>query len=104
MKEVCTMSEKPNSLQDTFLNACRKEKQQVTVYLNNGVKLQGIVSGFDNFSLILRRGAQTQLVYKHGIGTIVPMSPLALYGKEEKDDSDATDLPVITGEGSFQIA
>ena len=97
------MSEKPNSLQDTFLNACRKEKQQVTVYLNNGVKLQGIVAGFDNFSMILRRGPQAQLVYKHGIATIVPLNPLSLYAKEGEGDEDMN-LPTITGEGSFQIA
>jgi host factor-I protein len=99
------MSEKPNSLQDTFLNACRKEKQQVTVYLNNGVKLQGIVAGFDNFSILIRRGAQTQLVYKHGVGTIVPLNALKLYEKEEvAPEGSMDDLPTITGEGSFQIA
>jgi host factor-I protein len=100
------MHEKPNSLQDTFLNACRKEKQQITIYLNSGVKLQGVVSGFDNFSVLLRRGPQTQLVYKHGIATIVPLNPLSLYNKGETGDvvAEPDDDLATTEDGSFQIA
>jgi host factor-I protein len=100
------MHEKPNSLQDTFLNACRKEKQQITIYLNSGVKLQGVVAGFDNFSVLLRRGPQTQLVYKHGIATIVPLNPLGLYGKQEASEAavEGDDAGTSAEEGSFQIA
>lgn len=63
------------SLQDQFLNLMRKEKAPVTVFLVKGVKLQGIVTWFDNFSLLLRRDGQSQLVYKHAISTIMPAQP-----------------------------
>ena len=63
---------KQPSLQDAFLNLLRKEKAAVTVFLVKGVKLQGIVTWFDNFSILLRRDGQSQLVYKHAISTIMP--------------------------------
>ncbi|TCD05208.1 RNA chaperone Hfq [Erythrobacteraceae bacterium CFH 75059] len=63
---------KPASLQDTFLNLMRKNKTPLTVFLVKGVKLQGIVTWFDNFSILLRRDGATQLVYKHAISTIMP--------------------------------
>ena len=55
------------SLQDAFLNLLRKNKTPVTMFLVKGVKLQGIVTWFDNFSILLRRDGQSQLVYKHAI-------------------------------------
>ncbi len=67
--------EKPQNLQDTFLNHVRKQKVPVTVFLVNGVKLQGIVTWFDNFCLLLRRDGMSQLVYKHAISTIMPGGP-----------------------------
>jgi len=82
------MSEKSQSVQDVFLNKIRKEKMTVTVFLMNGVKLQGIVTWFDNFSVLLRRDSSVQLVYKHAISTIMPGGPLSLYDGE-KDDSDS---------------
>lgn len=60
------------SLQDAFLNMLRKDKTPVTMFLVKGVKLQGIVTWFDNFSILLRRDGQSQLVYKHAISTIMP--------------------------------
>ncbi|MDZ4275100.1 MAG: RNA chaperone Hfq [Erythrobacter sp.] len=60
------------SLQDAFLNLLRKNKIPVTMFLVKGVKLQGIVTWFDNFSILLRRDGQSQLVYKHSISTIMP--------------------------------
>lgn len=60
------------SLQDAFLNLLRKNKTPVTMFLVKGVKLQGIVTWFDNFSILLRRDGQSQLVYKHAISTIMP--------------------------------
>lgn len=60
------------NLQDSFLNLLRRNKAPVTVFLVKGVKLQGIVTWFDNFSLLLRRDGQSQLVYKHAISTIMP--------------------------------
>tara|TARA_B100002019_G_C20723799_1_gene336072 strand:- start:84 stop:356 length:273 start_codon:yes stop_codon:yes gene_type:complete len=86
------MSEKHQNIQDLFLNKIRKEKMTVTVFLVNGVKLQGVITWFDNFSILLRRESHAQLVYKHAISTIMPGGPLSLGPSEdEKDASDATD-------------
>ena len=67
---------KPGNLQDSFLNMLRKNKVPVTMFLVKGVKLQGIVTWFDNFSILLRRDGQSQLVYKHAISTIMPGGPV----------------------------
>src|SRR5436309_1868702 len=64
------------NLQDLFLNHLRREKTPVTMFLVKGVKLQGIVTWFDNFSILLRRDGQAQLVYKHAISTIMPSQPI----------------------------
>nr|WP_298927902.1 RNA chaperone Hfq [uncultured Erythrobacter sp.] len=64
------------NLQDAFLNLLRKNKTPVTMFLVKGVKLQGIVTWFDNFSILLRRDGQSQLVYKHAISTIMPGGPM----------------------------
>lgn len=102
------MIQQSQNIQDVFLNACRKEKQQVTVFLSSGVKLQGLVTGFDNFCVVLRRGPQTQLVYKHSIATIVPAKPLEIYNKNNgivtHDEEASQGIPTITDDGSFQIA
>jgi host factor-I protein len=68
--------QKGGNLQDVFLNFLRKEKIPVTMFLVKGVKLQGIVTWFDNFSILLRRDGQSQLVYKHAISTIMPGQPV----------------------------
>ena len=68
--------DKQPSLQDAFLNLLRKNKTPVTVFLVKGVKLQGIVTWFDNFSILLRRDGQSQLVYKHAVSTIMPGQPV----------------------------
>ncbi len=67
---------KSGNLQDLFLNHLRREKTPVTMFLVKGVKLQGIVTWFDNFSILLRRDGQSQLVYKHAISTIMPSQPI----------------------------
>lgn len=67
---------KAGNLQDLFLNHLRREKTPVTMFLVKGVKLQGIVTWFDNFSILLRRDGQSQLVYKHAISTIMPSQPV----------------------------
>ncbi len=67
---------KGQNLQDQFLNLLRKNKTPVTMFLVKGVKLQGIVTWFDNFSILLRRDGQSQLVYKHAISTIMPSVPV----------------------------
>ncbi len=72
-------SEKSQNVQDVFLNHIRKNKVPVTVFLVNGVKLQGIITWFDNFSVLLRRDAHSQLVYKHAISTVMPAQPVQLF-------------------------
>jgi host factor-I protein len=72
------------TLQDAFLNHVRKTKVPVTIFLINGVKLQGVITWFDNFCVLLRRDGQSQLVYKHAISTIMPSQPINLY--ESGDD------------------
>ena len=75
-------SEKSQNLQDTFLNHIRKHKTPVTVFLVNGVKLQGIITWFDNFCVLLRRDGHSQLVYKHAISTVMPVAPVQLYDEK----------------------
>ena len=82
------MSDKKQNLQDTFLNSVRKTKTPLTIFLVNGVKLQGVVSWFDNFCVLLRRDGQSQLVYKHAISTIMPAHPVQLYEPGVEDGED----------------
>ena len=72
------MADKVNNLQDMFLNTLRRTKTPVTMFLVKGVKLQGIITWFDNFSVLLRRDGQAQLIYKHAISTIMPAQPIEL--------------------------
>ena len=72
-------TEKSQNVQDVFLNHVRKGKTPVTVFLINGVKLQGIITWFDNFSVLLRRDGHTQLVYKHAISTVMPGAAIQLF-------------------------
>ncbi|MEM7568543.1 MAG: RNA chaperone Hfq [Pseudomonadota bacterium] len=78
------MSDKTHNLQDVFLNTVRKSKTPVTVFLVNGVKLQGVITWFDNFCVLLRRDGQAQLVYKHAISTIMPSGPISLFEGQEQ--------------------
>ncbi|WP_148235272.1 RNA chaperone Hfq [Parvularcula bermudensis] len=80
------MTEKKQGLQDIFLNQARKSKTFLTIFLVNGVKLQGTISWFDNFCLLLKRDGQAQLVYKHAVSTIMPSEPLDLRIDEDGDD------------------
>jgi host factor-I protein len=75
------------SLQDLFLAAAARESERMTLFLVNGVMLQGAVTGFDQFSLVLERGGQVQLVYKHAISTLQPAHPLNL-GAEQTDEGE----------------
>lgn len=76
-------SDRLQNLQDTFLNKVRKSKIPLTIFLVNGVKLQGVVTWFDNFCVLLRRDSHSQLVYKHAISTIMPNQPIRLFDDEE---------------------
>ena len=80
------MADKPASLQDVFLNTVRKTKTPVTMFLVNGVKLQGNITWFDNFSVLLRRDGNSQLVYKHAISTVMPVGPIQVCDAEKVDD------------------
>ena len=82
------MSERSQNLQDTFLNQVRKQKIPLTIFLVNGVKLNGVVSWFDNFCVLLKRDGIAQLVYKHAISTIMPSQPVKFNdnGSEESGD------------------
>jgi len=81
-------SDRPQNVQDVFLNHIRKEKAAVTIFLMNGVKLQGIITWFDNFSVLLRRDRHSQLVYKHAISTIMPTEPVQLFEPDETNEDD----------------
>ena len=82
-------SNKTQNVQDIFLNHIRKQKTPVTIFLVNGVKLQGIVTWFDNFSVLLRRDGHTQLVYKHAISTVMPSMPIQLFEPEKEENVEA---------------
>lgn len=79
------MAERSQHLQDLFLNAVRKQKISLTIFLVNGVKLTGIVTSFDNFCVLLRRDGHSQLVYKHAISTIMPSQPVQMFEDEEAE-------------------
>ena len=87
--------DKKQNLQDVFLNAVRKTKTPLTIFLVNGVKLQGVVTWFDNFCVLLRRDGQSQLVYKHAISTIMPAQPVQLF-EAEKIEGEAEELEGVT--------
>lgn len=77
------MAADKQNLQDAFLNNVRKAKISVTIFLINGVKLQGVITWFDSFCVLLRRDGQSQLVYKSAISTIMPSQPVSLYDGED---------------------
>jgi host factor-I protein len=76
------------TLQDLFLTAAARERERMTLFLINGVMLQGSVTGFDQFSLVLERSGQTQLIYKHAISTLQPAHPLDLGGDQEGENNE----------------
>jgi host factor-I protein len=81
-------SDKSQNVQDVFLNHVRKNKVPVTVFLVNGVKLQGVITWFDTFSVLLRRDGHVQLVYKHAISTVMPAGPVHLFEASGEDDGE----------------
>ena len=85
-------SEKSRNLQEIFLNNVRKSRSAVTVFLVNGVKLQGVITWFDNFSILLKRDQHVQLVYKHAISTIMPVGSIQLQDFLDTDNDMDTDI------------
>ena len=82
------LKEEVNNLQDIFLNSLHKSKTPVTMFLVKGVKLQGIITWFDNFSVLLRRDGQSQLVYKHAISTVMPAQSMDLTDLRKASDGN----------------
>jgi host factor-I protein len=79
---------KGHSLQEPFLNALRKERMQVSIYLVNGIKLQGQIESFDQFVVLLKNNV-SQMIYKHAISTVVPMRNVRFHlGEENEGDSE----------------
>ena len=89
---TATAVDKKQNLQDTFLNSVRRSKTPLTIFLVNGVKLQGVGSWFDNFCVLLRRDGQSQLVYKHAISTVVPARNVRLPTGE---DGEVTEPAIV---------
>jgi host factor-I protein len=83
---VVTADAAKGQLQDIFLTAAARQPERMTLFLVNGVMLQGAVTGFDQFSLVLERGGQVQLVYKHAISTLQPAHPLDLNGGQQGEE------------------
>ena len=77
--------DKGQNLQDIFLNQIRKQHISVTIFLVNGVKLQGVITWFDSYSILLKREAHIQLVYKHAVSTIMPAGTVDLQGLDGDD-------------------
>ena len=82
------MADRKQNLQDAFLNSVRKSKMPLTIFLVNGVKLQGVVTWFDSFCVLLRRDGSSQLVYKHAISTIMPSGPVLLHDPSDDEDTE----------------
>ncbi|MGC1853803.1 MAG: RNA chaperone Hfq [Candidatus Aquirickettsiella sp.] len=80
-------------LQDPFLNALRKDKVPVSIYLVNGIKLQGLVESFDQFVVLLKNSV-SQMVYKHAISTVVPAKNVKLANIDECNDQQNSNMPV----------
>jgi host factor-I protein len=87
-------NEKPVNVQDVFLNHVRKSKVPITVFLVNGVKLQGVVTWFDAATMLLRRDGHSQLVYKHAISTLMPQGPIQLFEGTPADTSHDEQAPI----------
>lgn len=77
--------DKGQNLQDIFLNQIRKQHISVTIFLVNGVKLQGVITWFDSYSILLKREGHIQLVYKHAVSTIMPAGTVDLQGLDGHD-------------------
>ena len=76
------MSKQTKNLQDTFLNAARKDKVEITIYLMNGVPIKGKVISFDSFTILVEVDKKQNLIYKHAVTTIMPSKPVQ-YKDEE---------------------
>jgi host factor-I protein len=85
-----TAMSKGQSLQEPYLNALRRERVPVSIYLVNGIKLQGQIESFDQFVILLKNSV-SQMVYKHAISTVVPARNVRLPRADQADDADPKD-------------
>lgn len=85
------MNDKIINVQDAFLNYTRKNKVPVTIFLVNGVKVVGLIAGFDSTGILLRKEGYTQLIYKHAVSTISPHGGIALF--TERTESEEIKIP-----------
>ena len=90
------MNKKIINVQDAFLNYIRKNKIQVTIFLLNGVKMMGVISCFDQTTLLLKKEGYTQLLYKHAISTILPHNSVTLFDWSKQNDID-DDIKSLAG-------
>ena len=88
MADKAKVNDKANNLQDIFLNAVRKQKIPVTMFLVNGVMLQGRIAAYDLFCMLLERDGAVQLAYKHAVSTIPPAAPVDLSVDDDDDDGE----------------
>ncbi len=77
--------ERTQPVQDVFLSHLQDRKVPVTMFLKNGIKLQGYVTSFDSFCILLTREGQSQIIYKHAISSIQPLPPIQLFDGAEQD-------------------
>ena len=75
--------QRTETYQDTFLNQARKERTPLTIFLVNGFQMRGIITGFDAFVIVLVSEGRQQMIYKHAISTIAPLSPIDLHEADE---------------------
>ena len=74
------------NLQDVFLNQVRKDKQAITIFLVSGFQIRGLVTGFDNYTVVLDCEGKQELIYKHAISTIIPTSPVNFMAAEKAQE------------------
>jgi len=80
--EGINVNKSTSNLQDLFLNSSRRNKIPVTIYLTNGFQLNGLVQGFDNFTIILDNDGKQMMIYKHAVSTIIPTTPILFTQKD----------------------
>ncbi|WP_456418963.1 RNA chaperone Hfq [Thermovibrio sp.] len=79
------------NLQDAYLNRLRKERVPVSIFLTKGTRLQGVITFFDQFTILLENGGTQQLIYKHSVATVVPSRPIKNIFPEQKEESAANE-------------
>lgn len=74
------------NLQDVFLNQVRKDKIAITIFLLSGFQIKGLVTGFDNYTVVLDCDGKQELIYKHAISTIIPVTPINFIASEKEQE------------------